>query len=91
MQIVNYHNRKDGEGKFLYKIRYESWRTQDDRDVYILATDVDDALDIFNSFNETGAPNPEEIKEVDKERRKVANKRIKELKCLDSAVLSRSE
>ncbi|MBD3249399.1 hypothetical protein GF336_05115 [Candidatus Woesearchaeota archaeon] len=95
MTIQNYVN-TDGEKKQLYEVRYDGTIacTEKDARVHLLATGLDDAIEMFCGFYKTTVPNPKEIPSTDELTEydvRVGRRAITGIEKIMNAVLIRTE
>ena len=95
MTIRNYTNPIDKVSKQLYEVSYGGQILgEETRRVHLLATDLDDAIEIFCAFKKTGVPNPKEIPErVELDEQNIRNGKcaITGIEKVTNAVLIRVE
>ena len=66
MTIRNYRNPTDDTSKQLYEVSYSGHTLGEEiGKVHLIATDLDDAVEMFCGFYKTSVPNPKDIPERD--------------------------
>ncbi len=98
MTIENYQHKEDGNAKTLYRIKYDATSIKgikpDGDEVYVLASGLENAIDIFTAFYKTREPNPrdfptpDELEETD---RWLARNVLKSIEKLEGAILFEEE
>ena len=88
MKIINYSNIERGFRE-IYEIRYRREDQKNTEVVNIVAGGLVEASEAFYRYFGRNSPNPIEIpEEISEKSRKVAEKSIKSIRCLEGAVLA---
>lgn len=95
MTIRNYRNPIDEVSKQLYAVSYGGQTCGEETGrVHLLATDLDDIIEMFCGFYKTSIPNPKEIPEGDELSeydREVGKRAITRIEQVTNAILTRVE